>query len=138
MIKSSPQPQNLDQLAKQFYLLHPTNVRRLNCLELSHTFQAFGTASWLTKHATVRDHQSSKRRCPKHVGHDGPGLLEIKPTSGHIRDGRNSAVVNNLTRQLKPGAKLYPHLALTEDDLQQTEAAFAYAAGQVAEKGNAA
>ena len=56
-------------------------------------------------------------------------------------DADSSAIFNAAVREkgiLKPGAKLYPHLALTEEDLQQTEAAFAYAAAQVAAKGNAA
>ena len=56
-------------------------------------------------------------------------------------DTGKAAIFNAAVREkgiLKPGAKLYPHLALSEDDLQQTEAAFAYAAAQVAAKGNAA
>ena len=50
-------------------------------------------------------------------------------------DTRLAGIFNNAVRErgiLKPGAKLYPHLALSETDLQETEAAFAFAAGQVA------
>ena len=50
-------------------------------------------------------------------------------------DARLAGIFNKAVRErgiLKPGAKLYPHLALSEADLQETEAAFAYAAGQVA------
>jgi len=50
-------------------------------------------------------------------------------------DARLASIFNNAVRErgiLKPGAKLYPHLALSEVDLQETEAAFAFAAGQVA------
>ena len=60
-------------------------------------------------------------------------------------DKEQAAIFNAAVREkgiLKPAAKLYPHLALSEEDLQQTEAAFAYAAAQVAahvaSKGNAA
>ena len=50
-------------------------------------------------------------------------------------DARLAGIFNKAVRErgiLKPAAKLYPHLALSEADLQETEAAFAYAAGQVA------
>ena len=50
-------------------------------------------------------------------------------------DARLAGIFNKAVRErgiLKPGAKLYPHLALSETDLQETEAAFVYAAGQVA------
>ena len=56
-------------------------------------------------------------------------------------DKARAATFNAAVREkgiLKPGAKLYPHLALTEDDLRQTEAAFIHAAAQVAAKDNAA
>jgi len=56
-------------------------------------------------------------------------------------DAARAAIFNAAVREkgiLKPGAKLYPHLALTEEDLAQTEAAFAYAAEQVAAAANGA
>lgn len=56
-------------------------------------------------------------------------------------DKVHAATFNAAVRErgiLKPGAKLYPHLALTEEDLLQTEAAFIHAAEQVAAKHNAA
>ena len=56
-------------------------------------------------------------------------------------DKARAATFNAAVREkgvLKPGAKLYPHLALTEEDLLQTEAAFIHAAEQVAAKDNAA
>ena len=56
-------------------------------------------------------------------------------------DKTRAAIFNAAVREkgiLKPGAKLYPHLALTEEDLLQTEAAFIHAAEQVAAKDNAA
>jgi len=56
-------------------------------------------------------------------------------------DTARAATFNAAVREkgiLKPGAKLYPHLALTEEDLAQTEAAFAYAAEQVAAAANGA
>ena len=52
-----------------------------------------------------------------------------------------AAAFNDAVREkgiLKPAAKLYPHLALSEADLAQTEAAFTYAAGRVAEAAAAA
>ena len=78
-----------------------------------------------------------------------PVLFDVVFTGDPVRDYRDmmkgdadrAAIFNAAVREkgiLKPGAKLYPHLALTEEDLQQTEAAFAYAAAQVAAKGNAA
>ena len=78
-----------------------------------------------------------------------PVLFDVVFTGDPVRDYRDimkgdadsAAIFNAAVREkgiLKPGAKLYPHLALTEEDLQQTEAAFAYAATQVAAKGNAA
>ena len=56
-------------------------------------------------------------------------------------DKARAATFNAAVREkgiLKPGAKLYPHLALTEEDLQQTEAAFIHAAEQVARQDNGA
>ena len=56
-------------------------------------------------------------------------------------DKEQAAIFNAAVREkgvLKPAAKLYPHLALSEEDLQQTEAAFAHAAEQVAARRNAA
>ena len=50
-------------------------------------------------------------------------------------DARLAGIFNKAVRDrgvLKPAAKLYPHLALSETDLQETEAAFAHAAAQVA------
>ncbi len=50
-------------------------------------------------------------------------------------DARLAGIFNKAVRDrgvLKPAAKLYPHLALSEMDLQETEAAFAHAAAQVA------
>ena len=50
-------------------------------------------------------------------------------------DARLAAIFNGAVREkgiLKPAAKLYPHLALSETDLLETEAAFAFAASQVA------
>lgn len=56
-------------------------------------------------------------------------------------DKSRAATFNVAVREkgiLKPAAKLYPHLALTEEDLQQTEAAFIHAAEQVARQDNGA
>ncbi|MEC8643602.1 MAG: aspartate aminotransferase family protein, partial [Pseudomonadota bacterium] len=50
-------------------------------------------------------------------------------------DARLAGIFNEAVREqgvLKPAAKLYPHLALSEADLRETEAAFIYAAEQVA------
>ena len=50
-------------------------------------------------------------------------------------DAELAVVFNAAVREkgiLKPAAKLYPHLALSEADLAQTEAAFAHAAARVA------
>lgn len=72
-----------------------------------------------------------------------PVLFDVIFTATPVRnyrdiqtgDARLAGIFNKAVRErgiLKPGAKLYPHLALSEADLQETEAAFAYAAGQVA------
>ena len=55
-----------------------------------------------------------------------------------VADEKRTAVYNASLRQsgiLKPPGKIYPHLALTEEDLEQTEAALAKAAIAVAESG---
>ncbi|MGC6453481.1 MAG: aspartate aminotransferase family protein [Candidatus Puniceispirillaceae bacterium] len=78
-----------------------------------------------------------------------PGLFDVVFTGDPVLNYRDmmkgdkarAATFNAAVREkgiLKPGAKLYPHLALSEEDLQQTEAAFTYAAEQVAAKDNAA
>ena len=53
-----------------------------------------------------------------------------------MADDKKTATYNASLRQsgiLKPPGKIYPHLALTEDDLTQTEEAFVVAANAVAE-----
>ena len=72
-----------------------------------------------------------------------PVLFDVIFTATPVRayrdmqtgDARRAAIFNSAVREkgiLKPAAKLYPHLALSETDLQETEAAFAFAASQVA------
>ena len=72
-----------------------------------------------------------------------PVLFDVIFTARPVRnyrdlqtgDARLAGIFNSAVREcgiLKPGAKLYPHLALSEADLQETEAAFAFAADQVA------
>jgi len=72
-----------------------------------------------------------------------PVLFDVIFTATPVRnyrdmqtgDARLAAIFNSAVRDrgiLKPGAKLYPHLALSEADLQETEASFAFAADQVA------
>ena len=51
-------------------------------------------------------------------------------------DAAKANIFNAAVREkgiLKPGAKLYPHLALTEADMIQTADAFEYAAGKLVE-----
>ena len=51
-------------------------------------------------------------------------------------DATKASIFNAAVREkgvLKPGAKLYPHLALTEADMIQTADAFEYAAGKLVE-----
>ena len=78
-----------------------------------------------------------------------PVLFDVVFTGAPVRNYRDiqagdtklAAVFNDAVREkgiLKPAAKLYPHLALSEADLAQTEAAFIYAAGRVAEAASAA
>jgi len=78
-----------------------------------------------------------------------PVLFDVVFTGAPVRNYRDSqggdaklaAAFNDAVREkgiLKPAAKLYPHLALSEADLAQTEAAFTYAAGRVAEAAEAA
>ena len=73
-----------------------------------------------------------------------PVLFDVVFTGAPVRNYRDiqagdatlAAVFNDAVREkgiLKPAAKLYPHLGLTEADLAQTEAAFAHAATRVAE-----
>ena len=74
---------------------------------------------------------------------DSPVLFDVIFTARPVRnyrdiqggDDRLAGIFNKAVRErgvLKPAAKLYPHLALSETDLQETEAAFAHAAAQVA------
>ncbi|MED5304440.1 MAG: aminotransferase class III-fold pyridoxal phosphate-dependent enzyme, partial [Pseudomonadota bacterium] len=78
-----------------------------------------------------------------------PVLFDVVFTGAPVRnyrdiqggDAKLAAAFNDAVREkgiLKPAAKLYPHLALSEADLAQTEAAFTYAAGRVAEAAAAA
>jgi len=91
--------------------------------------------------AAMSDPLAAKGIAHQIVG--APVLFDVIFTATPVRnyrdmqtgDARLAAIFNKAVRDrgiLKPGAKLYPHLALSEVDLQETEAAFAYAADQVA------
>ena len=78
-----------------------------------------------------------------------PVLFDVVFTGTPVRnyrdiqggDAQMAAVFNAAVREkgiLKPAAKLYPHLALSEADLAQTEATFTHAAARVAEAAAAA
>ena len=72
-----------------------------------------------------------------------PMLFDVVFAKAPIRDYRDTfaadktaqGTFNRVLREhgiLKSPAKIYPHLALTEDDLRQTEAAFIAASAAVA------
>ena len=78
-----------------------------------------------------------------------PVLFDVIFTATPVRnyrdmqtgDARLAGIFNSALRErgiLKPAAKLYPHLALSQADLEETEAAFAHAATQVAAAASAA
>ena len=105
-------------------------------------------ASYETLHATGRRLMKamSEPLAAHGVAHQivgAPVLFDVIFTATPVRtyrdmqtgDARSAAIFNSAVRErgiLKPAAKLYPHLALSETDLQETEAAFAFAASQVA------
>ena len=105
-------------------------------------------ASYETLHATGRRLMKamSEPLAAHGVAHQivgAPVLFDVIFTAAPVRtyrdmqtgDARSAAIFNSAVRErgiLKPAAKLYPHLALSETDLQETEAAFAFAASQVA------
>ena len=91
--------------------------------------------------AAVSDPLTARGIAHQIVG--APVLFDVIFTATPVRDYRDmqtgdarlAGIFNEAVRQqgvLKPAAKLYPHLALSEADLQETEAAFIYAAEQVA------